>query len=126
VVFDGGNDECTTGGRTYAQWHDLADLGQPRRTFNHDRGGTFALPASFLAMLFGAAPTDFDLLDAVWPTAFLAATTDQAPPATCTEHGSMAYDGCMPTTVSSAVAPASPGDAYLFPFYVQWMCEVGN
>lgn len=126
IVFDGGNDECTTAGRTYAQWHDLPNLGAPQRSFNHDRGGTFALPGSFIAMAFGLASTDFALLDTTWPTAFEVATTDQVPPATCTEHGSMAYDGCLPDGLTSAGVPASPADAYLFPFYVQWMCEVGN
>ncbi len=126
VIFDGANDDCTTGGRTYAQWHDQPDFAVPRRSFNHDRGGLWALPDSFIAMDFGAASTDFDLLDLVWPTAFVVATTDQVPPATCTEHGSMAYDGCLPADLTSGTVPATPADAYLFPFYVQWMCEAGN
>jgi hypothetical protein len=48
---------------------------------------------------------------------------DQTPLPTCTNHGSMAYDGCMPDAAGGV--PATPGDVYLFPFYVEWMCEVG-
>ncbi len=126
VLFDGGNDDCASGGLTYAQWHDLPDFAVPRRGFFHDRAGTFSLPGALLAMGFGIAAGDFDLLDLVWPTAFVVATTDQTPPATCTEHGSMAYDGCMPAALAGGAVPATPADAYLFPFYVQWMCEAGN
>lgn len=126
VIFDGGNDTCTSGGRTYAQWHDLPDFAVPRRSFNHDRGGAFSVPASFLAMEFGLFSTDFAVLDVVWPTAFRVATTNQTPPVTCTEHGSMAYDGCLPTTLAGGVAAGVPSSAYLFPYYVQWMCEAGN
>ena len=124
LLFDGGNDACTSGGRTYAQWHDWPDILVQRRAFNHDRNGSFAVPDSFIAMEFGMTATDFDLLDVVWPTLFNVATTNQTPVPTCTTHGSMAYDGCMPDAAGGV--PATPADAYLFPFYVQWMCEVGN
>ena len=123
LLFDGGNDECTSGGRTYAQWHDWPNIPAPRRSFNHDRNGSFAVPDSFIAMDFGMTATDFDLVDAVWPTPFKVATTNQTPLPTCTNHGSMAYDGCMPDAAGGV--PATPADAYLFPFYVDWMCEVG-
>lgn len=127
IVFDGGNDECVgLGGRTYAQWHDLPDFAIPRRSFNHDRNGTWALPQSFIAMDFGATNTAFALLDTTWPTGFLVATTNQTPPATCTEHGSMAYDGCLPTTLAGGAVSTMVSDAYLFPYFVRWMCEVGN
>jgi hypothetical protein len=126
VVFDGGNDACSTGGRTYAQWHDLPNIPHPKRAFSHDRGGVFALPASFIAMAFGLAAGDFEVLDLIWPTSELVATTNQVPPVGCTEHGSMAYDGCMPDGLATGAAAATPADAYLFPNYVEWMCEVGN
>jgi hypothetical protein len=128
LLFDGGNDQCTSGGRTYAQWHDLPNNPGPRRSFNHARQGRkdeFELPDSFIAMGFGATSADFDLLDVVWPTAFEVATTNQTPPALCTVHGSMAYDNCMPHTLGGGV-PATPADAYLFEFYLDWMCEVGD
>jgi hypothetical protein len=133
LLFDGGNDNCTSGGRTYAQWHDLPNHTlDARRSFNHDRNGLFALPDSFIAMEFGMTAADFDLLDLVWPTGFKVATTNQTPPGpggprgACTDHGSMAYDGCMPDALVGGVAAASPADTYLFGFYVDWMCEVGD
>lgn len=126
LLLDGGNDDCTSGGRTYAQWHDLPDMPAPRRSFNHDRNGTFLVPGSFIAMEFGLNATDFDLLDQVWPTAFEVATTNQEPPAGCTEHGSMAYDGCMPDALVNGGPAATPADAHLFPYYLEWICEVGH
>lgn len=135
LLFDGGNDDCTSGGRTYAQWHDLPDhTPDARRSFNHDRNGLFALPDSFIAMGFGITATDFDLLDLVWPTGFKVATANQTPPmpkgsggppGPCIDHGSMAYDGCMPNALAGGAA-ASPADAHLFGFYVDWMREVGD
>jgi hypothetical protein len=135
-LFDGGNDDCKSGGRTYAQWHDLPDrTPDVRRSFNHDRNGLFALPDSFIVMEFGATATDFEILDLVWPTGFKVATTNQTPPSlagpggppgACTDHGSMAYDTCMPDALVGSVAAASPADAYLFEFYVDWMCKVGD
>jgi hypothetical protein len=124
LLFDGGNDDCTSGGRTYAQWHDLPNFAAPRRSFNHDRGGTFVVPPSFLAMDFGTVAPHFTNLDTTWPIPHLVATTNQTPVAGCAEHGSMAYDGCMPDAAGNV--PATPGDAYLFPYYVEWMCTVGN
>jgi len=126
LLFDGGNDDCTSGGRMYAQWHDLPNIPAKRRAFFHNRGGNFALPPSFVAMDFGA---NFDVLDAVWPTAFTVATTDQTPPQTskgCTAHGSMAYDRCMPDALVAGGVASTPDHTYLFPFYVAWMCEVGK
>jgi hypothetical protein len=126
VIFDGGNDDCSTGGRTYAPWHDLPNLGATQRAFVHDRGGTFALPDAFIAMGFGATPSDFDVLDTTWPTSWQVASTNQTPPPPlCDEHGSMAYDRCLPSSFSGGVVASSPADAYLFPYYVRWMCEVG-
>ncbi|WP_257448005.1 BPSS1187 family protein [Archangium lipolyticum] len=132
LLFDGGNDDCSSGGRTYAQWHDWPDITAPRRSFVHDRNGSFAVPDSFIAMEFGSMPSEFDVLDNVWPTSFNVATTNQTPvddplvppKKDCTEHGSMAYDGCMPDALGNE--PVSPAEAYLFPFYLDWMCEVGN
>jgi hypothetical protein len=123
LLVDGGNDDCTSGGRDYAQWHDVPNIPAPRRAFFHDRGTSFKLPPSFTAMDFG---TTSELLDTVWPMGSKVATTDQTPPQGCTEHGSMAYDRCMPDAVAAGAVAASAADAYLFPFYVAWMCEVGN
>ena len=125
VIFDGGNDDCSTGGRTYAPWHDLPNLGAPQRAFVHDRGGTFALPDAYLAMDFGATPSDFSVIETTWPTTWEVASTNQTPPGVCDEHGSMAYDRCLPSSFSGGVVASSPSDAYLFPYYVRWMCEVG-
>jgi hypothetical protein len=125
LLLDGGNDECTSGGRTYAQWHDLFDPPTLRRAFVHDRSGSFLVPDSFIEMEFGLNATDFDVLDNVWPTAFEVASTNQEPPPGCTDHGSMAYDGCMPDALTGGNPAATPDASYLFPFYLEWVCEVG-
>ncbi|MCP3143141.1 BPSS1187 family protein [Pyxidicoccus xibeiensis] len=123
LLFDGGDDDCMSGVRTYAQWHDWPDIPSPRRAFIHDRPG-FSVPAAFIAMEFGVTSSDFVSLDTTWPTSFEVATTSKAARPGCTAHGSMAYDGCMPDALGNE--PATPADAYLFPFYVDWMCEVGS
>ena len=128
LALSGGNDQCTSGGRTYAQWHDFPNLAGERRSFNYNQvhNTSFSVPASLLAMGFGSIPADFSVLDLVWPTVFKVATTDQVPPRGCSEHGSMAKDDCMPTTLHGGVPAETAEDAYLFRFYSNWMCEVGN
>ena len=132
VMLDGGNDTC--GGQA-ANWYaeDNASLGRPLYGVAHRRGlANWAVPETWLALGF---PSSFDDLDdnviaPFGPTAVAITDQDrvpQAPPETpnmpCSEHTSMAKDGCMPTTATSAVAAATADDAYLFSKYLKRFCE---
>jgi hypothetical protein len=63
-----------------------------------------------------------DVLDRVPPP--LATVTEQGHPAAaiCSDHMSMARDGCMPTDLAGLTAATAAADVMLFDAYVSRLC----
>jgi len=132
MILDTGSDSCDEGGGTLraADWvldPTNASGDRPHFGAGHARGSAppLAVQSYWPQLGFGAVPGEnLDVPPAAIPPQ-TSAYTDQAPVADpdCTEHSSMAKDGCMPTSSTSALAATSPDAAHLFEPYLLRLCE---
>lgn len=127
-VIDGATDTCTSGGTTLAaEWLTTgtdASAGQPKYGVRHDHGtGDTTTSAAWQALGLGTSLSSIDLISTIPP--LRAVSTEQGHPATlaiCSDHMSMARDGCMPTDLAGATGATAPSDAWLFDAYTWRMC----
>lgn len=101
-----------------------ASSGRPHYGVGHARGESppLVVQAMWPALGFGEIPGEnLDAGSFAWPPSS-ASYTDQLPVFSCTEHSTMAKDGCMPTSATSTVAADTPDAAHLFEPYLLRLC----
>lgn len=139
VMLDGGDDRCGVG--VVADWYDKLPTGRPKYYVGHCRTTSVStcserpVPLSLLELGFPDALYVIEGGGPSFPFPRVAVTTQAAvtekPEGTdalprgkdCTEHFSMARDGCMPTSAQSGVAATTVPQVYLFEPYLTRFCK---
>lgn len=107
-----------------------ASAGRPKYGVMHDQGlGLTNTPMSWDAMGLGSSLHDLDcapgascdVQDTLVPST-ASKTSHAPPPGGCSEHESMAKDGCLPTDVAGTSAATTTDDARLFRTYARRLC----
>jgi hypothetical protein len=138
VMLDGGDDRCGAG--VIADWYEELPT-TPKYYVGHCRTTSIStcsdrpVPMSLLGLGFPDASYVIEEGRGSFPfprvTMTIQAVVTEDPEGAdalpegkhCSEHFSMARDGCMPSTVQEGAAAASVPEVYLFPSYLMRFCR---